>query len=450
MFSQILGNILIIILIVLANGFFVASEFAIVKVRMTQLDPEVKKGHRGAAIAKHMIQHLDAYLSATQLGITLTSLGLGWLGKTLLSDALQEPLSALGITGRQAAEVTSFVIGFGLLTFLQITLGELAPRYLAIQHPEGTALIIAYPLQLFYRIFKPFIWLLNRSSNFLVRLIGITPPLQSTNLVHSAEELEHLVEEGARTGALDKTEQELISSIFDFSDTSAKEIMVPRTEVVAIESNTPREDLIRKVIEEGYSRMPVYKDSLDNIIGIIYTKDFISLLEHRDIIIFEDIIRPAYFVPDAIRISQLMKELQNRKIHMAIVVDEFGGTQGIVTMEDILEEIVGEIHDEYDEVHKDFEQSPDGTTLVNAGIGISDFNEKFAEKLGTSIPDDPAYETINGFLHKITGHIPEMNEEIRFDTLRFTVAKKTQRRVRQVKVVKVPEPESRDRDLSMQ
>jgi CBS domain containing-hemolysin-like protein len=435
MLSQILGNVIFIFLLVFANGFFVAAEFAIVKVRVTQIELKIKRGHRGAKLAKHIVEHLDAYLSATQLGITFTSIGLGWVGEPLLADMLAGPLASLGVMSQDTIHVICFLFSFGILTFLLITLGELGPRYLAIQYPDTTALLVSFPLQLFYRIFKPFIWLLNRSSNVLLQFVGITPTTGGT-LVHSPEELEMLVTEGARQGGLNKTEQELIASIFEFSTTTAKEIMVPRTDVVAIEYNTPREAVIRVVTEEGYSRLPVYKNSLDNIVGIIYTKDLISLLEHRDLILLQDIVRPAYFIPGALKISQLMKDLQEMKIHMAIVVDEFGGTEGIVTMEDILEEIVGEIHDEYDEVLKDIEQSADGSTLVNARMHINDFNERFAQKFGVEIPEDPEYETINGFLSKITGRIPELHEEIPFATLHFTVVKKSQRRIRQVKVLK--------------
>ena len=208
--------------------------------------------------------------------------------------------------------------------------------------------------------------------------------------------------------------------------------MVPRMEVIGINYNTSRENLIRIVTEEGYSRMPVYKDSIDNIVGVIYSKDLISLLEHRDLIVLQDIIRPAHFVPDAIKISQLMRDMQERKVHMAIVIDEFGGTQGIITMEDILEEIVGEIHDEYDEVLKDVEPSADGTALVNARMTIEEFNKKF----GAEIPEDSEYETLNGFLSKLTGRLPEALEEIRYRNLHFTVVKRGQRRIRQVKVKK--------------
>lgn len=432
MIAQEIGNIIIILLLVLANGFFVAAEFAIVKVRSSQIAEKIKRGHRGAVLAKNIVEHLDAYLSATQLGITLASLGLGWVGEPLLADMLRGPLAAVGIIGENAVHAISFGVSFGILTFLHIILGELAPKSLAIRHPVATTLLVSRPLQLFYRIFQPAIWLLNGSANFLLRLLGM-PPSSASELLHSPEELQILVTEGAKSGVFNKMEQELISSIFEFSNTIAKEIMVPRTDMVAVEITTPREKLIRIVSEEGYSRMPVYKETIDNIVGIIYTKDLINLLEHRDLIVLQDIIRPAYFVPNTIKISQLMRELQERKIHMAIVVDEFGGTEGIITMEDILEEIVGEIHDEYDEVLKDVEQSADGSALVNGRISISDFNQKFS----TDIPEDGEYETLSGFLHKITGHIPEPNEEIRYQNLQFTIMKKSQRRIRQVKVRKL-------------
>lgn len=433
MIAQIIGNVIIILLLVFANGFFVAAEFAIVKVRSSQIVQRMKKGHRRAALAKNIVEHLDAYLSATQLGITLSSLGLGWVGEPLLADMLRDPLSQIGIVGERTVHALAFGISFGVLTFLHIILGELAPKSLAIRHPESTTFVVSAPLQVFYRIFQPAIWLLNGSANFLLKLAGI-PPSSAQELLHSPEELEIIVRESAKSGMFNKTEQELITRIFEFSTTTVKEIMVPRTDVVAVEIGTPRDRLIRIVSEEGYSRLPVYRETIDNIVGIIYTKDLISLLEHRDLIVLQDIIRPAYFVPHSVKISLLMRELQERKMHIAIVVDEFGGMEGIVTMEDILEEIVGEIHDEYDEVLKQIEQAADGSALVDARISIKDFNEKF----GTELPEDTEYETLSGFLHKVTGRIPEQNEEIRHQNLTFTVVKKSQRRIRQVKVRKLP------------
>jgi len=431
--TQVFGNIIFILMIVFANGFFVIAEFALVKVRITQINEQIKRGRRFAPLAQHMMEHLDSYLSACQLGITFTSLGLGWVGEPLLAEMLRQPFYSMGMVNEQMLHFISFAVSFGILTFLHIVLGEQAPKMLAIQKAETATMLVSFPLQIFYRIFSPLIWLLNVCANFVLRTMGINP-VRPAELVHSAEELEMMVDEGARTGVLTKTEQELISSIFEFSNTTAKEIMVPRTEVVAINMDTTRERLIQIVTEEGYSRMPVYKDSIDNIVGLIYTKDLISLLEHRDLIVLHDIIRPAYFIPDAIKISKLMKELQQQKMHMAIVIDEFGGTEGIVTMEDILEEIVGEIHDEYDEVLKDIEHSTDGSALVNARMNIKDFNEKYLAE----IPEDPEYDTMNGFLLKLTGHIPEMNEEITFNNLHITVIKKSQRRIRQVRVKKIP------------
>jgi CBS domain containing-hemolysin-like protein len=229
---------------------------------------------------------------------------------------------------------------------------------------------------------------------------------------------------------IDKTEQELIGSIFEFTDTTAKEVMIPRPDVVALSMDMTHERIIKTVLEEGYSRMPVYRGTIDNILGVVYTKDLLGLMEYKGLIILQDVIRPAYFVPETKKISQLMRELQHRKIHIAIVIDEFGGTSGIITMEDILEEIVGEIHDEYDEELKDVEQGSDGTFLVNARMPIKEFNERFAAE----IPPADDYETVGGLLQKLTGRIPEIGEEITHDNLSFTVMKKSQRRIRQVKL----------------
>jgi CBS domain containing-hemolysin-like protein len=239
-----------------------------------------------------------------------------------------------------------------------------------------------------------------------------------------------MLEEGTRTGVFDKTEQELIRSIFEFTDTTAKEVMIPRPDVVALNIEMQREAIIKIVLEEGYSRMPVYRGTIDNIIGIIYTKDLLGLIEYRDLIILQDIIRPAYFIPETTKISKLMRDLQKGKIHMAVVIDEFGGTEGIITMEDVLEEIVGEIHDEYDEELKDVEQTADGTFLVNARMLIRDFNERFHSE----VPLGEDFETVGGLLQKLTGRIPDVGEVIMHQGLLFTVVKKSQRRVRQVKV----------------
>ncbi len=250
----------------------------------------------------------------------------------------------------------------------------------------------------------------------------------------SEEEVIQVLEEGERSGAIDKTEHELIKSILEFTDTTVKEVMVPRTDVFAVDIATQRDRLLQSLIDQGFTRVPVYRDSIDNIIGIIYTKDLIGMLEHRDLIILQDVLRPAYLVPESKKISVLLKELQKNRQHMAIVIDEFGGTEGIITIEDIVEEIVGEIRDEYDEEQSDVETSSDGTAFVNGGISINDFNERFA----TEIPEDAQYDTISGFLHQLTERIPELHEEIKYENIIFTVVKKNERRIRQVKVKITP------------
>ncbi|MEX1138761.1 MAG: hemolysin family protein [Bacteroidota bacterium] len=250
----------------------------------------------------------------------------------------------------------------------------------------------------------------------------------------SAEDFRDVLEAGSKSGVLDETEHELISSILEFTDTTAKEVMVPRPDIVALDISMPRDQIVHKVIEEGYSRLPVFSGSIDNIIGIIYSKDLLSLLEHRDLIILQDIIRPAYFVHESKKISQLLKEFQLKKVHLAVVIDEFGGTEGIISMEDIFEEIVGEIHDEYDEVKKEVEQASDGSTIVDASIGIHEFNEQFH----ADIPDIPDYETLAGFLQKVTGRLPEINEEIHQIGFVFRIVTKTARRLKKVKVSPIP------------
>lgn len=253
----------------------------------------------------------------------------------------------------------------------------------------------------------------------------------------SEDEIKQVIDAGTQSGVLDKTEHELIKSILEFSDITAKEIMVPRPDVVALDISMSRESILRRVIEEGYSRLPVFDRTIDNIVGVIYSKDLLSLLEHRDLIILQDIIRPAFFVPESTKISQLMRELQLNKVHMAIVIDEHGGTEGIVTMEDIMEEIVGEILDEYDEATKAVVELSDGSSIVDATITINDFNEKFA----TTLPDTPDYETLAGFLQKVTGRLPELHEEIRQGDFVFTIAGKSARRIRHVKVARLSVPD---------
>lgn len=258
----------------------------------------------------------------------------------------------------------------------------------------------------------------------------------------SEDELKQVLEASTISGAIDKAEHELIKSILEFTDTTVKEIMIPRPDVVALNIEMPREVLVRKVIDEGYSRLPVYRETIDNIIGIIYSKDLLSLLEHRDLILLQDIIRPAYFVPESKKISQLLREFQQKKAHLAIVSDEYGGMEGIITIEDIMEEIVGEIHDEYDEVSKAAEPSRDGSVVVDARISVSDFNAQNAAE----VPEAPEYETLAGFIQKFLGRLPEIGETISYNELQFTILSKTARRIKQVRVLRTSKRQPTERE----
>ena len=417
--------------LVVANGFFVAAEFAIVKVRASQIELRVQAGSRSARMAQHLILHLDEYLSATQLGITLASLGLGWVGEPIVARLMGMVLHVLGIELEpDTLHKVSLIVAFVLITMLHIVFGELAPKSLAIQFPEKTTLALAYPLRYFYLVFKPAIMALNWFANRVLKMFGVEPATESGH-AHSGEELRLLLEQGREGGALEETEHELIENVFEFGGTIVREVMVPRTNIIALDVADPPSELIKIVVEEGYTRMPVYSGSIDNIVGVVYSKDLINLLEHHNLIILQDLLRPAYFIPETKLISELLREFQVRKIHMAIVVDEFGGTAGLVTMEDILEELVGEIQDEYDDELFGVEKVGDRTWLVNASLTIADVNDVIE---GFKLPEGEDYTTIAGLVNKWFGHIPETNEAFERDAVRMTVLKTYNRRAVQVQI----------------
>lgn len=431
--ESILFEVILVLLIIFANAFFVAAEFAIVKVRSTQIQPLADSNNKRAKVTVKILSNLDAYLSASQVGITMTSLGLGWVGEPVTAKLLSPLFTMFGMTNPQTIHTLSIIIGFIFLTFLHISLGEQAPKMLAIKSPKSVSLIVAIPLNLFYITFKPIVWMLNHAANFILRLIGIQQ-VPDSERINSEEELRLLISEGRKSGAIDQTEHQLIEKIFEFNDKQASEIMVPRNHMIAINLEDSREEIFQKVTEEGFSRIPVYKETIDNIVGIIYTKDLISASEHRELIALQDIIRPAFFVSSTKQIGNLLKEMQRSKVHMAIVVDEYGGVEGLVTIEDIIEEIVGEIQDEYDvDETQDVVSEKSGVYLVNPIISIENFNTRFK----TSLPEDPDYQTLSGFLQKVTGHIPEVYERIDFKGMSFVVTKKSGNRIVQVRVQKI-------------
>jgi magnesium and cobalt exporter, CNNM family len=424
-----------ILFLIALIGFFSACEVAIVSTRKSRMQELADEGNRSASIVIQFQNNPEKFLATIHVGVVSSLTLASGLAGAMGFEHLVPSLQTSGVTWiREGSNWISLAIIVAGIGSLVVVFGELVPKSLSLRFAERVALRVAQPLSVFAAIFKYPVKLLTVASN-----VFLFPFKDKTSFMESRiteEEFKLMLEEGTKSGIIDKTEHELIESIFEFTDTTAKEVMIPRPDVVALNINTGRDKIIKIVLEEGYSRMPVYKDTIDNIIGVVYTKDLLGLLEYSEVIIIEDIIRPAFFIPETKRISQLMRELQQKKQHLAIVIDEFGGTEGIVTMEDILEEIVGEIHDEYDEELKDVESVADGAFLVNARISVKDFNERF----NASIPEADEYDTISGFLNKIAGRIPDLNEELKTERVSFTIVKKSQRRIRQVRVKVIPLP----------
>ncbi len=417
------------LLLVALNGFFVAAEFAMVRVRGSQIELKAKSGSRVAKLTRSIMANLPNYLAATQLGITIASLGLGIIGEGVVTNVMLNLFKLLGVNIVSGLVINICkVIAFILITFVSIIFGELAPKTLAIQRTVRTALAVSAPLRVFFIVFRPIIWILNYLATLILRLLGINPVQGESH--HSSEELQYLLEQGKETGALDSNEHELIQNVFDFNERVVKNIMVPRTKISGVNLNTSKDDLIETIITEGYSRMPVYDDVIDKIIGIVHAKDILPLLAHHKEIILKDIIRKPYFIPETKKINDLMAELQQKRIQIAIVLDEFGGTAGMVTLEDIVEELVGEIQDEFDEEKPIVEKVNEREFIVNALASIYDVNGHLPHDL----PEDGDFDTVSGWLGDIFGKIPEVGEQKESNGYNITVLKKSDQNIESVKL----------------
>ncbi|MCI0920232.1 hemolysin family protein [Sphingobacterium rhinopitheci] len=416
------------LLLVFANGFFVAAEFAIVKVRASQIELQAKSGGKVAKIAKNITDHLDKYLAATQLGITLASLGLGWIGEKAMGKIIFSAFSYFDVDITTSwSKGLGFAIAFGTITLLHVVLGELAPKSIAIQKPVATTMKIAVPLRIFYYLLMPLIFIFNGLANFLLKLIGIEPhPSESA---HSSEELQYLLEKGKESGALNTSEHELIKNVFDFNERIVKNIMVPRTKIVAVEVTDKADEFIKTVTEEGYSRIPLYEDNIDQIVGVVHTKDVLPLLFKGEEVVLKKIMRKPYFVPETKKINDLMTEFQLKRIQIAFVLDEFGGTSGMVTLEDIVEELVGEIQDEYDEEVPLVERISETEYMVDAGANIHDANGF----LPLELPESSDYDTIAGLVSDVFEKIPDVGDSMEAFGYNLIVMKKTQQNIEFVK-----------------
>ena len=417
------------IFLVLANGFFVAAEFAIVKVRASQIELQAKSGSKVAQIAKNITEHLDGYLAATQLGITLASLALGWVGEAVMTQIVHELFGIFNVelSGKIATNL-GHVLAFSIITFMHIVFGELAPKSIAIQKPVATTMKIAIPLQFFYYIFRPIIWCLNGFANFLLKLIGVKVSGHESS--HSSEELQYLLEKGKESGVLNDSEHELIKNVFDFNERIVKNIMVPRTKIVAVDQDENANNFIHTVTEEGYSRIPIYDDNIDQIIGVVHTKDILPLIFNGKEVVLKNIMRKPYFIPETKKINDLMTEFQLKRIQIAFVLDEFGGTAGMVTLEDIVEELVGEIQDEYDEEVPLVEQISETEFMVDASSSVHDANST----LPLELPESSDYDTVAGLVSHLFEKIPDVGDSTENLGYRFTIIKKTQQNIEFVKL----------------
>ncbi|MBK9568327.1 MAG: HlyC/CorC family transporter [Saprospiraceae bacterium] len=414
-----ISDILITLTLVFLNGFFVAAEFAIVKVRASQLKIKADDGDKTAILSSHIVNHLDGYLAATQLGITLASLGLGWVGEPVVSKIIINLFHLFGLQISDAfAHSIALPIAFAIITVLHIVFGELAPKSIAIQKPESTTMMIAYPLNVFYYVFKPFIWVLNGIANFILRALNIQSVHGSE--IHSSDELKYLIKQSSDEGNIVNADYEIIRNAFDFSETNVRQILIPRNQVVAIDVDAFDEKMIDKLLEEGYSRIPCFEKNIDNIIGVIYIKDLLILLKNNNELNIRQLMRPLIVTPESRKIGSLLKEFQLKHIQMAIVVNEFGGLEGIVTMEDIIEELVGEIQDEYDNEIPIVEKIDEKSYNVIATSPLDDINEF----LPYAIESIEEATTLAGvIIHKVGG-IPSANEKIRIDEYEITIIKK--------------------------
>jgi CBS domain containing-hemolysin-like protein len=420
--------ILLVFFLVLANGFFVASEFALVGVRRSRIQALSERGNRRAKFLLGLIDNLNAYISATQLGITMASLALGWIGEPVFARLLEAPLE--GRVSDAVRHTLAFAIAFTVITFLHIVLGELAPKTLALERAEKVALAIALPLQLFYKVFSWPIRVLDWAGTRTVRLFGLHPSGEHAS-VYTADELRHLIEASKKSGHLEEENQKLINRVFDFADAEIREAMIPRFKVAALSVDATLEEAKRAFRSHGYSRLPVYRENLDQIVGVLVRRDLEPYLEGKPEVDFklEELLRPPLFISATSKLGTGLKLMQSARSHIAFVIDEHAGLEGIVTLEDLLEEIVGDISDEYDEETGAQIHIIDGGYLLDGLLAVRDANRR----LGLSLPENKPYRTIAGFLLDQAGRITGPGEVIEFEGALFKVESMEGRRIRRIR-----------------
>jgi CBS domain containing-hemolysin-like protein len=429
-----------VVLLVLANGFFVAAEFSLVSVRRTRIAELVAQGSQPAESVQKAIENPDRVIAATQLGITLASLGLGWIGEPALSHILEPLLSLIPYEiSEELRRSISAGIAFTIITFLHVVVGELAPKSIALQNPEGTSLIVAGPTLLTELIFKPVILLLNGTGNLLLRLIGVKPA-SGHQLVHSVEELKMLVSASAEEGVMETDKKEMLDAIFDLSELDVGQVMIPRTEILAVDANASLDEVLNLVTPTTYTKLPVFEGNLDQIIGILHIKDLLRVLHkpNHESRIARDLAREAIYVPENVPVHSLLQQFRANRQHIAIVLDEYGGTAGLVTLEDLLEEIVGEVSDQFDKAPPEIITQPDGSALIDGMTLIEEVNQE----LGLNL-EDPYYYTIAGFVLAQLGRIPRTGDAVDHNGVRLRVEAMDGLRIASVSITQKENPPTR-------
>jgi CBS domain containing-hemolysin-like protein len=415
-----------------ANAFFVASEFALVSVRRTRLETRANNGSRGAQAALRLLDKPTIFISAVQLGVTLASLALGWIGEPTIAVLLEPVAFAIAPEGRAnyVGHALALIVAFSTISFLHILFGELVPKMMALERAEAVALVASRPLELFARVFRAPLWALNKCGAAVARLIGLKSNLDRTS-VYTETELRQLVDIARESGYLRAEERRLIHRVFEFSDTVVREAMVPRTEMAAISSNCSLPQITKAFEQYRYSRLPVYRESLDNVIGFIHSKDVMPYMLSPEKFRLEDVLQPPLYVVDTARLDDVLRQMQKAKVHFGFVVDEHGGLEGIITLEDLLEEIVGEISDEHDEEVNE-QITPIGETkfILAGALAVRDLNRR----LKLAVPESETYTTVGGFLMTEAGHVLKPGEIVKYDGLLFQVERVERRRVMRVKL----------------
>lgn len=432
-------NLFLIVFLLFSNGFFVAAEFAMVKVRKTRVEQLVKEGDSNAPIALEAIKDLDKFIASVQLGVTISSIGLGWVGEATLAKIIEPLFNFLPVGQAIATHTVSATIAFALITFLHVVLGELIPKSIALEYTEKTALIIARPMHVITFIFNPFIWLLNGFGNSVLKLLHI-PHSHQSSLVHSSEELDMIVESSYDGGALNETEKDMLHNVLEFTDLTAKQVMIPRTDMMCVPIDMSFEDLNKFATENQYTRYPVYEESIDHISGIIHVKDLYKLsVDDRECPISK-IQRDVLLVPETITMDNLVLEFKKRKDQMAIVVDEFGGTSGLITLEDVIEEIFGEIQDEFDEEEEcDIKEIAPDKFEANAMMRTDEIAEYFG--IEEEQIEDEDVDTIGGLVVKLLGRIAELGDTVSTQGLTFIVKEIDGARITRLEIIREPKEE---------